>query len=88
MQHCLGLCAGEAGGLTGRPRHASVEGHKSTPGLTTMPRLLPVSDGSIQDEVFETHMSIVLDGIAALARKAKSAGFRVAETFTWFAEKD
>lgn len=69
----LGLCAGEAGGLTGRPNGQALKDIRSTPGLMTMPRLLPVIRKLEPDEVFETHMSIVLDGIEALARRGKPA---------------
>lgn len=75
----LGLCAGEAGGLTGRPNGQALKDIRSTPGLTTMPRLLPILRSLDSDQVFETHMSIVLDGIEVLVRKSKSRGGRVAK---------
>jgi AcrR family transcriptional regulator len=68
----LGLCAGEAGGLTGRPNTQALKDIRSTPGLTTMPRLLPVIRRLDPDQVFETHMSILLDGIDALVRKSRT----------------
>jgi AcrR family transcriptional regulator len=67
----LGLCAGEAGGLIGRPNAQALNDIRSTPGLTTMPRLLPAIRALDPDAVFETHMSILLDGIEALARNGK-----------------
>lgn len=68
----LGLCAGEAGGLTGRPNTRALEDIRSTPGLTTMPRLLPVIRRLEPDQVFETQLSILLDGIDVLARKSRA----------------
>lgn len=70
----LGLCAGEAGGLIGRPNGQALKDIRSTPGLTTMPRLLPSIRALNPDEVFETHLSILLDGIEALSHRAKVRG--------------
>ncbi len=67
----LGLCAGEAGGLTGRPNPTVMKEIADTPGLTTMQPLLPAIRNLDPDAVFETHMTILLDGIEAFARKAK-----------------
>ncbi len=66
----LGLCAGEAGGLTGRPNTQALKDIQSTQGLRTMPRLLPAIRRLDPDRVFETHMSILLDGIDVLVRKS------------------
>jgi AcrR family transcriptional regulator len=65
----LGLCAGEAGGLTGRPDAAALKEIEATPGLSTMPRLLPTLRTLDAGDVFETSIAILLDGIAALAQK-------------------
>jgi AcrR family transcriptional regulator len=69
----LGLCAGEAGGLTGRPNNTIMKEIAATPGLTTMQPLLRVIRKLEPDDVFETHMAILLDGVEAFARKAKPA---------------
>jgi hypothetical protein len=66
----LGLCAGEAGGLTGRPNATVMKEIAATPGLTTMQPLLPAIRNLDPGSVFETHMTILLDGIEACARKA------------------
>lgn len=66
----LGLCAGEAGGLTGRPTTTVMKEIAATPGLTTMQPLLPAIRKLDPEAVFETHMTILLDGIEACARKA------------------
>jgi AcrR family transcriptional regulator len=72
----LGLCAGEAGGLTGRPSTTVMKEIAGTPGLTTMQPLLPAIRKLDADAVFETHMTILLDGIEACARKAAPASPR------------
>ncbi len=65
----LGLCAGEAGGLTSRPSATVMEEIAATPGLTTMQPLLPAIRNLDPDTVFDTHITILLDGIEAFARK-------------------
>jgi hypothetical protein len=69
----LGLCAGEAGGLTGRPNPAVMKEIAATPGLTTMQPLLPAIRNLDPGSVFETHMTILLDGIETFARKKTPA---------------
>jgi AcrR family transcriptional regulator len=70
----LGLCAGEAGGLTGRPRRDMLKEIRATPGLTKMQGLLPVIRQLDADAVFETYIKILLDGIETFARHAKPSG--------------
>jgi hypothetical protein len=65
----LGLCAGEAGGLTGRPDADALNEIEATAGLSTMPRLLPALRKLDAGDVFETSIAIIIDGIAALAHK-------------------
>ena len=72
----LGLCAGEAGGLTGRPNATVLKEIATTPGLTTMQPLLPAIRSLDPQEVFETHMTILLDGIEAFASKTRPAPTR------------
>lgn len=72
----LGLCAGEAGGLTGRPNPAVMKEIAATPGLTTMQPLLRAIRRLDPDTVFETHMTILLDGIEAFARKTSASSPR------------
>lgn len=67
----LGLCAGEAGGLTGRPNMTIIKEIAATPGLTTMQPLLSAIRKLDPDDVFETHLSILFDGIEAFAGKTK-----------------
>jgi AcrR family transcriptional regulator len=67
----LGLCAGEAGGLTDRPGREVLLEIRTTAGLTEMPGLLPVIRTLDADLVFETQMKVMLDGLEALARRAK-----------------
>lgn len=67
----LGLCAGEAGGLTGRPGRDALLEIKSTPGLAIMPRLMPSIRDLGADIVFETQIMVMLDGLEALARREK-----------------
>lgn len=64
----LGLCAGEAGGLTGRPDAEAIKEIQSTAGLVTMPRLLPAIRKLDAAVVFETTIAFLLDGIEAMAR--------------------
>jgi len=68
----LGLCAGEAGGLTGRPDPTVMKEIAATPRLTTMQPLLGAIRGLDPDIVFDTHMTILLDGIEAFARKSSA----------------
>ncbi len=65
----LGLCAGEAGGLTGRPGRDALLEIKSTPGLAMMPKLLPAIRDLGADIVFDTQLMAMLDGLEALARR-------------------
>jgi hypothetical protein len=44
---------------------------RTTAGLTEMPGLLPVIRTLDADLVFETQMKVMLDGLEALARRAK-----------------
>jgi hypothetical protein len=44
---------------------------RTTAGLTEMPRLLPVIRTLDADIVFETQMKVMLDGLEALAGRAK-----------------
>ncbi|MGE5266170.1 MAG: TetR/AcrR family transcriptional regulator [Deltaproteobacteria bacterium] len=68
----LGLCAGEAGGLTGRPGREALLEIKSTPGLAMMPKLMPAIRNLGADIVFETQIMVMLDGLEALARQKKA----------------
>jgi hypothetical protein len=63
------LCAGEAGGLTGRPGRDALLEIKSTPGLAMMPKLLPAIRDLGADIVFDTQLMAMLDGLEALARR-------------------
>jgi AcrR family transcriptional regulator len=78
----LGLCAGEAGGLTGRPGRDALLEIKSTPGLAMMQKLMPAIRDLGADIVFETQLMAMLDGLEALARrnraKPRAAGKRKA----------
>ena len=73
----LGLCAGEAGGLTRRPSSEVLKEIETTPGLTAMPALLPSIRRLDPKDVFETQLVIMLDGIEALAKGAEAG--RVAQ---------
>jgi AcrR family transcriptional regulator len=64
----LGLCAGEAGGLTGRPDAQVIREIQATPGLVTVPRLLPAIRKLDAGVVFEITIAFLLDGIEAMAR--------------------
>ncbi len=75
----LGLCAGEAGGLTGRPNGEVLKEIRAMPGLTTMPDLLPAIRQLDPGVVFETHLKILLDGIEAFARNLKTGRDRPAD---------
>lgn len=65
----LGLCAGEAGGLTGRPGPDALLEIKSTPGLAVMPKLMPAIRNLRADIVFETQIMVMLDGLELLAKQ-------------------
>ena len=67
----LGLCAGEAGGLTGRPGRGVLLEIRATAGLTEMQGLMPVIRTLDSGIVFETQMTVMLDGLEALARRPK-----------------
>lgn len=69
----LGLCAGEAGGLIGRPGSDVLKEIAKTPGLTTMQPLLPAIRKLNPNDVFETHLTILLDGIEVFAHNQKSS---------------
>jgi len=67
----LGLCAGEAGGLVGRPDPATLREIEAQAGLVTMRRLLPLLRRLDTDQVFEATLAVLLDGIEALAQRAR-----------------
>lgn len=67
----LGLCAGEVGGLVGRPGPATLKQIGAAAGLETIPRLLPVLRKTGADDIFEATMAVIMDGIAAQGQKRK-----------------
>ena len=67
----LGLCAGEAGGLTARPNSTVLEEIAATPGLTSMQPLLPAISKLDPNDVFEIHIGILLDGLETFAAKSQ-----------------
>ncbi|MDX2308540.1 MAG: TetR/AcrR family transcriptional regulator C-terminal domain-containing protein [Hyphomicrobium sp.] len=65
----LGLCAGELGGLIGRPDAEMMAGIERHASLETTRRILPAISAIDADRVFETTLTVLLDGIEAKGNK-------------------
>lgn len=76
----LGLCAGDAGGVTGRPDAATMKEIRLTDELSSMHRLLPAINRLKSDAVFETGIRLLLDGIEVIANDGKPKQVRAATT--------
>lgn len=72
----LGLCAAEAGGLVARPGPETIKEIMAEPELETMRSLLPQIRRLQSDQVFETTLGVLLDGISELAQESKRRGAR------------
>ncbi len=65
----LGLCAGEAGGLIGRPAPGTIAEIKAEEGLAATRALLNSIRSLDADQVFEDTIGVLLEGVAAKGRR-------------------
>ncbi len=71
----LGLCAGEIGGVVGRPDRQTLEHIRKSPELSELRRLLPVITSIDSKDVFEAALAALIAGYRPSAQKpSKTSG--------------